>query len=242
MGRNYEGPAHLKRNLQPAINELETIGFLEPLPLGERFFKDGKDWKIRLIQKGRMVPALPVLAVDNEQAPPPLVAELTAREVSKTTADELVAKHPAEFLQLKIDVFDWLVERKDKRVAKSPAGYLVKSITDDYSAPKGFVSKAERQRRDAARQAADKQATEERRRKRDADANEKAEITKADAYWDALSAEEQKQHQAAADAESDPEAIALEHGSWKQFGQRLRRRDYIRKLLRERGELPGGDV
>ena len=51
LGRNYEGPAHLKRNLLPAIEELEAIGFLEPMADTERFPKDGKDWKIRLIQK-----------------------------------------------------------------------------------------------------------------------------------------------------------------------------------------------
>ena len=39
----------------------------------------------------------------------------------------------------KLEVFDWLTEKKDKRVAKSPAGYLVKSISEDYAAPKGFT-------------------------------------------------------------------------------------------------------
>ena len=51
LGRHYEGPAHLKRNLQPAIAELEAIGFLEPMAESERFQKNGRDWKIRLIQK-----------------------------------------------------------------------------------------------------------------------------------------------------------------------------------------------
>ena len=62
--------------------------------------------------------------------------------MTKGTAEELVQQHPAEFIQPKIDVFDWLVEKQDKRVAKSPAGYLVKSISDDYAAPKGFVSES----------------------------------------------------------------------------------------------------
>jgi Replication initiator protein A len=61
LGRNYEGPAHLKRNLQPALIELEAVGFLEPLPIDQRFVKDGKDWKIRLIQKGGITPARPDL-------------------------------------------------------------------------------------------------------------------------------------------------------------------------------------
>ena len=71
LGRNYEGPAHLKRNLQPAIAELEAVGFLEPLPANERFVKDGKDWKIRLIQKGCIVPC-PSRRRRNDAEPEPL--------------------------------------------------------------------------------------------------------------------------------------------------------------------------
>src|SRR3954453_20219100 len=36
LSRRYEGQAHLKRKLQPAIAELEGIAFLEPLPEAER--------------------------------------------------------------------------------------------------------------------------------------------------------------------------------------------------------------
>ena len=99
-----------------------------------------------------------------EPGPPSLVTELIKREVTKTTAAELVQKHPAETIQAKLDVFDWLMEKHDKRVAKSPAGYLVKSITDDYAPPKGFVPKAERRRQEDARQAKEQQAAEDRRR------------------------------------------------------------------------------
>ena len=84
---------------------------------------------------------------------PPLVAELVKRGVTRATAAELVQQHPAETIQAKIDVFDWLVEKQDKRVAKSPAGYLVKSIANDYATPKGFASRAERQAREEAKQA-----------------------------------------------------------------------------------------
>ena len=52
--------------------------------------------------------------------------------MTKATAAELVQQHPAELIGQKIDVFDWLVYKQDKRLAKSPAGYLVKSIADDY--------------------------------------------------------------------------------------------------------------
>ena len=120
MGRHYEGPAHLKRNLMPAIEELETVGFLEPLPQSERFPRDGKNLKIRLIQKGSQLPALLVTVDDAEPQSPALAIELANRGVTKATAAGLEQKHPADFLQLKLDVFDWLVETNDKRVAKSP--------------------------------------------------------------------------------------------------------------------------
>ena len=31
LGHNYEGPAHLKRNLTPAIAELEKVGFFRAI-------------------------------------------------------------------------------------------------------------------------------------------------------------------------------------------------------------------
>ena len=133
---------------------------------------------------------MPAAANSSEPEPPALVVELTNRGVTKATAAELVQTHPAEFIQPKIDVFDWLMEKQDKRVAKSPAGYLVKSITDDYATPKGFVSKAERQRQEEARQAKERQAAEERRREQEQEAREKAERKAIDAYRERLTADQ----------------------------------------------------
>ena len=100
-------------------------------------------------------------------------------------------QHPAETIQVKIEVFDWLMEKQDKRVAKSPAGYLVKSINDDYAAPKGFVSKAERQQREEAQQAKERKAAEERRQTQEAEAREQAERKAITAYWESLTPEQQ---------------------------------------------------
>ena len=94
--------------------------------------------------------------------------------MTKGTAEELAQRHPADFIQPKIDVFDWLLEKQDKRVAKSPAGYLVKSITDD-SRPPRDLSPTERQQREQARQAKERQAAEARRREQEQEARDKAE-------------------------------------------------------------------
>ena len=131
-------------------------------------------------------------------------------------------------------MFDWLIEKQDKRVAKSPAGYLVKSIEDDYAAPQGLLSKAERQKRDEARQAREQQATDARRQKREQEAREKAEDKAIADYWQSLTHEEQAKLDDTATAAADPETLALEHGPLKRIGLHLRRNEHIRQLLKNR--------
>jgi Replication initiator protein A len=237
LSRNYDGPAHLKRKLQPAISELESVGFLEPLSDSDRFPKDGKSWKIHLIQKSSALPPLPAPGNDAAAEPRSLVTELTERGVTKATAAELMQRHPAETIQLKIDVFDWMLEKQDKRVAKSPAGYLVKSINDDYAAPKGFLSKAEQRQQQEARQAKERQVAEDRRSKQEQDAREKAERQAIDAYWESLTPEQQAEIDAASIAQTDPATLAMETGPLKRMGQTIRRHEYIRQLLASREQI-----
>ena len=233
LSRSYEGGTQIARKLQPAIEELESVGFLEPLAEDERFLKKGRTWSVRFIKKTLSTTALPVRGNDSGPVPA-LVVELTNRGMTKGTAEELVQKHPAEFIQLKMDVFDWLVEKQDKRVAQNPAGYLVKSIGDDYAAPKGFISKDEQRKRQEARQAKDRLAAEDRRRQKEQQAREKSEQQAIDAYWASLTPEQQAALQAKADAQSDPANLALEHGPLKRMGQHIRRGEYIRQLLASR--------
>ena len=136
------------------------------------------------------IPALTFESAEPEQPPPILVTELMNRGVSPKTASELRAGYPPDLIERQIDVFDWLVEKQDKRVAKSPAGYLVKSIADDYATPKGFTSRAERQRQEEARQARERQAAEERRQKQEEAAREKAERQAVLAYRKTLTADQ----------------------------------------------------
>jgi len=238
----YEGPAHLKRNLLPAIAELEKVGFLESLPESERFIRDGKNWKIRLVSQAKSAPLVPLPDVEQmiQPEPPRLVMRLTNRGVTKATAAELVQRHPAETIEAKIEVFDWLAEKQDKRVAKSPAGYLVKSIADDYAAPKGFVSKAERQRREEARQAQELQTAQQRREEREQKERERAERQAIGAYWDSLSPEQQAQLQSDADAQADPETLALEKGPLKRLARQIRRDEHIRQMLHSHELVPAG--
>ena len=132
-----------------------------------------------------------------------MVTELTKRGVTRATAAELVQRHPAELIEAKLEVFDWLSGRQDKRLAKSPAGYLVKSIADDFAQPKGFVSTAEQQAREEARQAKEREAAEARRRKQQAKAQERAEDEAVAAYRHALTQEQLAQHELDALAQTD---------------------------------------
>ena len=135
MSRTY-APTELKRRLKPALEELEQLGFLEPLSAEERYsnVKRGT-WRIILI-RGRYA--------QTEDAPPPtpeaseLIEALKARGVSARAAVDLVEKFPAGRIQTKLEVFDWLLKNEDKRIGKNPAGYLVASIRADYQAPGDF--------------------------------------------------------------------------------------------------------
>ena len=69
---------------------------------------------------------------------------------SAQAAAELVKKHPGRAIEAKIEIFDWLVREQDERVRKNAAGYLLKSIEEDYATPKGFLARPVRQRRPCA--------------------------------------------------------------------------------------------
>jgi hypothetical protein len=241
LGRHYEGPAHLKRNLIPAITELEKVGVLEPLSEAERFPKDGKNWKVRLIQKSGTVTTLPALSSDS--APLPFLAtDLIARGVTKSTAIELVQKYPAEAIQAKIDVFDFLKEKADKRVAKSPAGYLVKSITDDYTTPEGFIPKAERDRLAEVAQQQKQAEAHKARRKRQEELREREEAKLIAAYRKSLSPEQFAQLEADTLAHaSAEEKQSLAEPALTRFRATLIHKmmdAHIVSLLRANGTLP----
>jgi hypothetical protein len=240
LSRSYEHDAgKIKEKLQPAIEELEAIGFLRPLSRDERYARiDRGQWTIRLARPSpALVAPQPIEPPAAEPVPPPLVAALVQRGVTKATAVDLVQKHPAEQIGQKIEVFDWLADRKDKRIAQSPAGYLVKSIEKDYATPKGFTSRAEQQRREEAKKARERQEAEERRRQREEEAREKDEQKAVTAYWEALTPEQQAALQAQADAQADPADLAGETGILKRMGQQIRRNEHIRDLLRSQERI-----
>lgn len=239
LGRAYEGGTQIARKLKPAIAELEAVGFLEPLSEDERFIKKGRAWSIRFIQKKT---ALPELVHQVEPEPPALVAVLISRGVTAKTAAELATRYPTGSIQAKVEVFDWLKERGDKRVGKSPAGYLVKSIKDDYAAPQGFTPKAERERQaEHARHQREAEASEARRKREEA-RREQEEAKQVAAYRKSLTPEQLAKLERDAVAQARPEERqGIEDQSLARFRSTMLHRlvdDYVRRLLRADGTPP----
>ena len=140
----------------------------------------------------------PELKVEPEPTPPERA--LIARGVTASAAARLVRAHP-ERVAAKLEVFDQLVEAKDKRVAKNPAGFLVKSIAEDYPLPPELERARRATAARAARETAAQAAREAKARARDSEA-------RVQAYWEALPPERRAALEAAALDQADPAARA----------------------------------
>jgi hypothetical protein len=135
LSRSY-APTELKRRLKPALEEMEQLGFLEPLTVEERYCYVSRGcWRIIFIRGRRATVDAENPAAREEQQPAQLVEALKVRGVTSKTAQELVDAHSAGRIRTKMEVFDWLLRNEDKRVGKNPAGYLVASIRSDYQVP-----------------------------------------------------------------------------------------------------------
>lgn len=251
LSKNYEGNTHILRKLWPSIEELEARGFLEPLTEQVRLRKLSRgEWKITFISKSRRkskkdAPA----AVELEQpspSPPPAPApgpgpeltrlelELIKRGVTASTARELVAEYPAERITAQVDQLDWLCEKDPKKV-KDPAAYLADAVRTNYAAPAGYVSRAERERREEAKREQQRAEAKAKRQQRDQQARERDERASILEHWNALTVAEQRQLEAQALAQADPEMKenyeTAKDRTLRGFYLRLIRDLHIKRLL-----------
>ncbi len=142
LSRSY-APTELKRRLKPALEELEQLGFLEPLGPDERYsYVKRGCWRIIFIRGGNAAVQAQDAARPGGEQPNELIEALKARGITAKTAQELVDAHPHGRIRTKLDVFDWLLRNEDRRVGKNPAGYLVASIRSDYQAPGDYQNRA----------------------------------------------------------------------------------------------------
>jgi len=170
-----------------------------------------------------------------------LERELIQRGVSPAAAAELVREHAEEKIQAQMERLDWQIEKNPGKITE-PAAYLVQAIKNDYAAPKGFVSQAERQRRQEARQAKARQEAEEHRLQREHDARERAEREEIDTYIEQLDPAERAKLQAEALSQASMESKrSYEDPALSQFRETFMLgmlREHVRQLLGLRKLVP----
>jgi hypothetical protein len=132
--------SNLKRKMLPGIRELESRGYLATMPEADRFRKvrAGK-WLVRFEEgKGILPPkGFQPMILAPEMT---LTEALVARGVSARVAEDVCASEPADKVRAKLKIFDWLVQRRDPKISRNPAGFLVSSIRVGYAPPEGFAT------------------------------------------------------------------------------------------------------
>ncbi len=143
-------------------------------------------WRIILI-RGKGAQAQDEPSHDSpSQESAELVEALKTRGVTAKTAAELVATHPPNRIQTKLEVFDWLLRNEDKRVDKNPAGYLVASIRSDYQAPGNFQTAAAEAKAAETKRAAEEAKRRDQKRTRDEAKTDEARMAELRAAWERL--------------------------------------------------------
>ena len=120
----------------------------------------------------------------------------------------------------------------------------MKSITDDYAAPKGFESRSARQARAEAKRQADREVAESRRRQREQESRDRAHREEVDAYIKRLTPAERT----ALEAEALDRVVPEVRQTYEEAAPARFRASVLLGLLREhvratafaRGELRQG--
>ncbi len=237
LGRNYEGGAQIARKLQPAIQELESIGFLEPLPENQRYQKKGWEWTIRFIRQDS--PLSGELSPSSAPATSPVEGELIAHGVAAPVAAELIRTYGEVKVQQQIEILEWRLAGKQANKIIDPAAFLVGAIRSEsgYAAPKGFVSRAERQRKEEAKATKANAIADEARRQASSNAQQRAERARVATYWDSLSTKQQADLDTYVIANASPETQQNLNGKMGKLGLQILREEHITTLLKQESEL-----
>ncbi len=179
LSKGYHN-GEIKRRLKPAIEELESVRFLEPLPADERFRSEQRgEWTVVFVKFGGGK-KLPVEVVAKDQG---VSRELVDLGMTPASAQEIASRYEEPRIREKVALTRWLLGKKDRRVSQNPAGFLYTAIVRDYALPADYVE--ERGRKETPKPAA---------RRPKASTKDKSPVAsdrkKLDAYWDALSPDE----------------------------------------------------
>ena len=237
LSRSYSKNAgKIKEKLQTAITELEEMGFIEPALKEQRYTKQGRDWRIKISRwRGPQTASEATMAREKmsaENLPSsdhPLGRLLTERGVTVRTTTELIRDFPADRIEAKIDLLDWLEQHKSGHV-KEPGAWLVRAIRDDYAPPIGYKSKAEREARQKEAEQARCHAEQERRNAAEEKRRKKEQDDAVQAYWSRLSPEAQAALDTQAQGANPTDASILNSPLRKSYLKSVREA-YIRSLL-----------
>ena len=202
----------LKRKLGGAMDELVEKGFLKALPAEKRFTKLRVGiWHVNFEKappgQGRGVskaePKEKVVEAQVVDKSPDVASgvqeKLVALGVSEEKAKALSEQFPAEKIEEKIQVLEFLVGKNDPKVKTNPAGFLISSIERNFAPPKNFVTPtALKAKEDARKKKEEAVKAREKRRVEKEEAEEKKRRAAIDAFWSGLSATGRKQAEEAA--------------------------------------------
>ncbi|APW64302.1 hypothetical protein [Paludisphaera borealis] len=178
---------------------------------------------------------LPLLSDERQ-----LEQELVKRGVSSEVAKKLMVEQPEEKIRQQIEILDYRLAGKKSEKIDDPAAWLVAAIRspEGHAAPKGFVSEAEKLRRQEAKRTKELAADAETRRKRAEADDEKRLSSMADEKLAALTPDQLAELDAASLADATVEQLESEEGPFGNTVKLLRRRSYIARQLRAQQVLP----
>jgi hypothetical protein len=213
--------ADVKRQLLKAMDELVSLGFLRDIPTAERVKKVGVgNYRLVFVRAGERdqeenlepeeQPELPLDA----KTLSPLEAALSEAGIKGHKVRELAKNYSEELIKEKLEVLAYLVAKKAKQVENNPAGFLIRSIEDNYENPRGFVSTVQKAKKEEAeRTRIAKGEAIKKRQAAVAQEKQKALDELLDGFWSGLSEEDRKKEEEAALAKaSDFEKRMLSDG------------------------------
>ncbi len=173
FSKNYKDITQLKRSVLPAIQELEKVGFIEAVEPEDRFTKvKGSTWSIHFT-KAKTPKASAPETITLEEYNDNLASALIGHGVTSRQAKMTVKKFPEEYILSKIQELEFILTDPTAVIPENPAGWLMRSIHENWKEPKGFKTEAQKE---AERLQQEKIKEEKAARKRRKEAEERERV------------------------------------------------------------------
>ncbi len=135
LSRSYD-TAGFKRKLMSGVSELEARAFLAPLATQQRFVKVRRgEWSVTFERSNTAGTPLPT---DIQPEHAAVIQPLIDRGISPHRAVEIATGYTVARIKRQTECFDWLQQRRDRRISRNPAGFLIAAIRRDFAPPPDF--------------------------------------------------------------------------------------------------------